>query len=95
MNAAKIIALITAGQLAVDSHKADFEVKHTRHVYIEKIEEYERQWGELEIKLDRFADEHAHVRQFTQDAYEAHRAAKRAAYNIKRRLENACRKAAS
>lgn len=94
MNAKQIIALIAAGQLAVDSMRADFEVKHTRHAYIEKIEEYEQLWGALEVKLDRFADEHAHVRQFTKDAYDAHRAAKRIAYNTKRRLETACRRAA-
>lgn len=95
MNPKQIVALITAGQLAVDHLKAQFEVNHTRRLYIEKIEEYEQEWGPLKVKLDRFAEEHAQVRQFTHDAFEAHRAAKRNAYNIKRRLETACRKAAS
>lgn len=95
MNANKIIALITAGQLAVDAHKAEWAAKVMYGEYTDKIREYEDQWGDLQCKINRFDDEFEHVRQFTQDAFEAHRAAKRVAYNIKRRLENACRKAAS
>lgn len=95
MNANKIITLITAGQLAVDCHKAHYIAKVMYGEYTDKIREYEELWGELKGKINPFDDEFAHVRQFTQDAFDAHRAAKRAAYNIKRRLENACRKAAS
>lgn len=95
MNAARIIALIAAGQLAVDSYKADRMAKVMYGEYTDKIHEYEERWGYLEQKIDRFAPDHEHVRQFTQQAFDAHRAAKRAAYNLKRRLENACRKALS
>lgn len=90
MNTARIIQLLTIGQLAADLHNLKNEARHTKDAYLDKLEES----GEDFSGLDPCNTEYAGVVKFTQDEYKAHLAAKRRVYNLQRRLDNACRKLA-
>lgn len=94
MNTAHIITLISAGQLAVDLWRAEFAAAEAKAAYYRRIDLYESKHGALEKRIDPREPAHAKAIAFTKDRYDAHEASKRKLYNIRRRLRNACQKAA-
>lgn len=89
---ARLIALANIGELAMAHHRAVSAANAAKHLYHEAIRDFEGEtycyeertrpgepgWHELQIA--------------TAAEFAAYRAAQRVAYNIKRRLDNACRK---
>lgn len=91
----KLISLIAAGELAVDLFRAEQAAKVAKACYHRKIDEFEAVHGRADSRIDPNKPEHAKVIKFTKVSFDAYQAAKRKAYNMRRRLENASRKAAS
>ena len=91
MSTKETAALVKLGKLVVDHFIAQVNAKIAKRAYWDKLSEYECEIAEIKGKLDRFADEHADVRAYTAIEFAAYADAKRHAYNIKRRIETACR----
>lgn len=92
-NVAKLVALIAAGELAVDLFQAEQLAKVAKDQYHKKIDQFEQVHGRAHSRIDPNKPEHAKVIKFTKDSFDAYLVAKRKAYNVRRRLETASRKA--
>lgn len=90
---AKIIALIAAGEVAVELFRAEQAAKVAKASYHRKIDQFEEVHGRADSRIDPNKPEHARLIKFTKASFDAYLAAKRKAYNARRRLENASRKA--
>ena len=88
MNAARVTQLIAIGQLATELHALKCAARHTKDAYHDKLDESGEEFDGLDPRNPDFAE----AIKFTKDEYKAHQAAKRAVYNMQRRLDNACRK---
>lgn len=86
---------IGIGQLALALHEAGNAVRKAKRKYHEAIDRHEFEHGRIPRRIDPFDDDFAPLLSATKSEFDAYQAAKRIAYNIKRRLENACRKAGS
>ena len=86
-----LVALLAIGQLAIDHSRAINAVDMAKHQYHDAIRDYECGEGHININ----GPDGEELKAATAIEYAAYLAAKRAAYNIKRRLDNACRKAVS
>ncbi|MFS2007942.1 hypothetical protein ACEN9F_30480 [Duganella sp. CT11-25] len=91
----KLISLIAVGQLAVELHWAEHAAKMAKNHYHEKIDKFEAVHGRADSRIDPLKPEHAKLIKYTKAEYEQFLLAKRKAYNVRRRLENASRKAAT
>lgn len=91
---AKLIALIAAGELAVELFQAEHAAKIAKILYHEKIDEFEEVHGRADSRIDPRKPEHAKLIKFSKASYDTYLAAKRKVYNVRRRLECASRKAA-
>ncbi len=89
-NAAPLAAV---GELAMDHWRATVDASHKRAVYLDRIRAFEDRHGRSALRIDAYSPEFAALRKYTFASFDAYKTAKRAAYNIKRRLENACRRA--
>lgn len=85
--------LLILAQLSISSHKAQNAVAAARDAYVERLKKYERKHGAVG-RIDPRDERCASAIAYTADEYAALMASRRAAYNIKRRLSNACRKVA-
>jgi hypothetical protein len=83
--------LLSLAQLSISLHQAQNAVAAARSAYIDRIKKYERKYGGIE-RINPQNITHAAAIAYTADEYEALLAARRSAYNIKRRWQNACRK---
>ncbi len=92
MTLIEITVRLTVGQLALDLHHANNIVKSLRSEYLGKLHAYEEEHGDLVGRLTFDHPDHAGAIAATKDEYAAYKQAKRAAYNIKRRLDGACRR---
>lgn len=90
-NLDRLGAMLNIGQLSISMHLAQDAVTLARYAYHERIKKYERKHGAIG-RLDPHNVDHAAAIAYTADEYEALMAARRNAYNIKRRWQNACRK---
>ena len=88
----EITKRLAIGQLALDLHHANNLAKVLRNEYWDKLHEYEEEHGDLVGRLTFDHPDHAGAIAATKDEYAAYKQAKRTAYNIKRRLDNACRR---
>lgn len=93
MNIAHIIDLLKIGQLSLDLRAAEHAASIAKSAYWDRIHAYEEEHGYFESKIDRHDSTFAPLFAFTKAEYDAHHAAKRAAYNVKRRWQGACRAA--
>jgi hypothetical protein len=92
---ARLIALITIGELTLAHHHASSAANTAKRHYHEAIAKHESQFDEQPyVRIDPRDPECAPVIAASKKQFDAYQAAKRIAYNIKRRLDNACRKAA-
>ena len=89
MNTKQITQLLNIGQLAMDLHKARFVAKSAKDAYHLRL----FQSGEDFDGLDPRKPEHAAAIKFSKTEFAAYLDAKRLAFNLQRRLDNACRKA--
>jgi hypothetical protein len=87
-------SLLSIGQLALDLYAANNAVRRTRHSYHDAIDLHEEKNGRAVGIINPRDPQYAAVIAATAAEYDAHQAAKRFAYNIKRRLVNACRRSA-
>jgi hypothetical protein len=93
MNTDRIVALLRLGQLSLDLRAAELAVDNAKHAYYDAIHAHEEDFGYLEGRLDPENRNHAHAIRATKAEFDAYKAAKRAAYNVKRRWMSACRSA--
>jgi hypothetical protein len=84
--------LIKVGALAVDAHYAVAAIQSAKGRYYARIRKFEEIYGHVEGRIDPVDPKYKAIRNYTQLQFAALLEAKRKAYNIKRRLENACRK---
>lgn len=94
MKSKKITSLLSIGQLALELHAANNEASWAKVLYHEAIDRHEEKNGRIAGSINPREPQYAAVIAATKVEYEAYQAAKRVAYNIKRRLENACRRSA-
>ena len=90
MNTTQITQLLNIAQLAIDLHNEKNAANTVRDIYHCKLSKSGEEFDGLKPDDDAYAE----VIEFTKDEYKAHQAAKRRVYNLQRRLDNACRKAA-
>ena len=90
MNTAQITQLLNIGQLAIDLHNEKNAANHVKDAYHRRLWESGEEFDGLKPDDDAYAE----VIEFSKDEYKAYQAAKRRVYNIQRRMNNACRKAA-
>lgn len=83
--------LARIARLALDAFCAKQEVAIARLRYHQMIDEYEEAHGKLEIRLDPNNPRHAGAIEYSAKQFSEYQAARKSEYNIKRRLENACR----
>lgn len=83
--------MLAIAQLSISMHLAQDAVTLKRYAYHERLKKYERKHGDIG-RLDPHNVDHVAAIAYTADAYQALIAARRNAYNIKRRWQNACRK---
>lgn len=91
----QITALIAAGEVAVELFRAEQIIKVAKARYHAKIDQFEAKHGRVDSRIDPRKPEHAKVIKYTKAEFEAYLDAKRKACNVRRRLENASRKAVS
>lgn len=102
---AHILALMSIGQLSLDLRAAELAADSAKHAYHMAWRQFELDDevtdSECEDRYvapeDRIRASHPswfHAQEATAKQYDAYQAAKRAAYNVKRRWMNACRRAA-
>ena len=92
---ARLIALANIGELALTLHCAASAMAIAKRRYHEAIAKHESKYDELPYgRIDPHDRNCAPVIAASKKQFEAYQAARRAAYNIKRRLDNACRKVA-
>ena len=91
MSAAQITQLLNIAKLAIDLHNEKNAANRVRDAYHLKLWESGEEFEGLKPDDDAFAE----VIEFSKDEYKAYQAAKRRVYNVQRRLDNACRKAAT
>lgn len=89
-----LIALLSAGELAVELWRAEAAAADAKDRYVRRIERYEQQHGDLDGRLNPEKPEHAGAIAFSAAAYAAHQAARRKVYSLRRRLRAASCKAA-
>lgn len=94
METKKITALLAIGQLALDLHAANTAVRSTKASYHEAIDRFEEKNGRVTGGINPRGAQYAAVIAATATEYAAYQAAKRFAYNVQRRLSNACRRSA-
>lgn len=92
-NTAQLIALLAAGEVAVQLLHAENATKVAKARYHDKIDQFEAKHGRAASRIDPSRPEHAKVIKYTNAEYEAYLDAKRKAGNVRRRLETASRKA--
>jgi hypothetical protein len=92
---ARLITLANIGELALALHCAASATTITKRRYHEAIAKHESKYDEQPYSCIDPRDRNcAPVIAASKKQFEAYQAARRTAYNIKRRLDNACRKVA-
>ncbi|KQV50054.1 hypothetical protein ASC93_11070 [Massilia sp. Root335] len=88
------MALVDVGGLALELWRTELAVTELHRIYIRKIQEYEERYGDIGGRINPRNHEHVAIVSYTMDARLALTAAKRKVYAARRRLRNACAKAA-
>ena len=90
----QLMALVDIGFLALELWRAEQAATELHRIYIRKIQEYEGLYGEIGGRINPRNHEHVAIVSYTLDARLALTAARRKVYSARRRLRNACAKAA-
>lgn len=90
----QLLALVSAGILALDLWRAEQAVAELHDIYVGKLRQYEGQHGPITGALNPRNHEHIAIIAYTMDEKQALVAARRKVYLARRRLRAACAKAA-
>src|SRR5450830_1544011 len=93
VSADQIGLLIEIAALAIQDFQAQAAVVEAHAIYIEALNRAEAKFGALEGRLNPLDPEHADIIMASAAEYKAQQRAKKNAYNVRRRLRTACRKA--
>jgi hypothetical protein len=93
ISASQIALLIEVAALAMQDHRQQLAVNEAHRKYIEALNSYEGKHGPVEGRLDPRNPDCAEIIAATKREFDKHQAEKRKAYNLRRRLQTACRKA--
>lgn len=93
VSASRIALLIEVAVLAMQDSAQRLAVNEAHRKYIDALSSFEAKRGRIAGRLDPANPAHAAIISATKSKYEKHQAEKRKAYNIRRRLQTACRKA--
>jgi len=93
VSADQIGLLIEIAALAIQDFQAQAAVVEAHAIYIEALNRAEAKFGALEGRLNPLDPEHADIIMASAAEYKAQQRAKKNAYNVRRRLQTACRKA--
>lgn len=94
VSASQIGLLIEVAVLAMQDSRQQLAVKEAHREYINALNDFEAKHGRIDGRVDPRNPDHAEILAATKIQYEASERAKRTAYNLRRRLQTACRKAA-
>jgi hypothetical protein len=89
-----LVALVTAGSLAMDLWRAEVAVTNARDAYHGDIRDFEAKFGSINIRIDPNNPTHRAIIEYTADRRAALVAARRKAQAVRRRLRAACEKSA-
>jgi hypothetical protein len=92
--ASQIALLIEVAVLAMQDSRQQLSIKEIYSLYISSLHSFEAKHGRVEGRIDPNNPDHGAIIAATRAQFEAYQRAKRCAYNIRRRLQTACRKAA-
>lgn len=90
----QLLALLSAGALALDFWRAEQAAAELHGIYVRKIREYEGEHGSIKGALNPRNHEHIAIIAYTMDEKQALATARRKVYSARRRLRAACAKAA-
>jgi hypothetical protein len=90
----QIALLIEVAVLAMQDFDAQKAVGAAHNEYLFALTDFESQHGRTDGRIDPLNPDHALIIAATQAQYDGYQLAKRKAYNARRRLQTACRKAA-
>jgi hypothetical protein len=93
VSASQIALLIEVAVLAMQDSAQQLVVNEAHRKYVEALNSFEGRHGRIDGRLDPRNPEHAPIVAATKSKYEKHQAEKRKGYNLRRRLQTACRKA--
>lgn len=93
VSSSQIGLLIEVAVLAMQDSQQQAAIKIARWTYIAALNDFEARHGRIEGRLDPKNPGHAEIVRATKTQYEALEREKRIGYNIRRRLQTACRKA--
>jgi hypothetical protein len=94
VSASQIALLIEVAVLAMQDSRQQLAVKETYSLYISSLHSFEAKHGRVEGRIDPLNPSHGAIIAASRSQFETYQRAKRNAYNIRRRLQTACRKAA-
>jgi hypothetical protein len=92
-SASQIALLIEVAVLAMQDFDAQKSVGAAHNEYLFGLTDFESKHGRTEGRIDPLNPDHAAIIAATKSQYDSYQLAKRKAYNIRRRLQTACRKA--
>jgi hypothetical protein len=90
----QLTVLVDVGFLALELWRAEQAATELHRIYIRKIQEYEERYGDIGGRINPRNHEHVAIVSYTMDPRLALTAARRKVYAARRRLRNACAKAA-
>jgi hypothetical protein len=90
-NIGQVGQLLTLAEISLLMHQAQHAVAVARSAYLDRLRKFERKNGAIG-RIDLRNAAHTAAIAYTADEYESLQAARRNAYNIKRRWQNLCRK---
>jgi hypothetical protein len=92
-SAPQIALLIEVSVLAMQDFDAQKAVGAAHNEYLFGLTDFESKHGRTNGRIDPLNPDHAAIIAATKAQYDGYQLAKRKAYNIRRRLQTACRKA--
>jgi hypothetical protein len=92
-SASQIALLIELAVLAMQDSRQQLATKEIYRLYISSLHSFEAKYGRVEGRIDPDNPDHGAIIAATRSQFEAYQRAKRCAYNLRRRLQTACRKA--
>lgn len=94
MSAAHLMAIMAAGDLAVELWRAEAARNMAKEAYIARVRKFEGQFGDVPHNAPADDPDRLAMNQFTRARYESFVEARRKVYSLRRRLKLACEKAA-
>lgn len=94
MSAAHLLAIMAAGDLAVELWRAEGACAMAKDAYIARVRKFESQFGDVPHNAPADDPDRMAMNQFTRARYESFTDARKKVYSLRSRLRRACEKAA-